>query len=217
MADDPLPLSTHDRITYIPEYYGKSETPGGKLVYPPTVPTYALAPLTRRERQAAQRDTLAECGAEVSTTEWRTMTRRGIEAVRPDAERAESIALVDALDALDDELQTTVGSNGQEESLERKVRREALNQQYEVLQNGLSREYPPLARLFAVAQRRVDTLFRMFAARSLRGWTNVPATFERIDGRVPDAALDCLPGLDVDAIGIRAAGLARLTEAEAKN
>lgn len=184
----PVVLSRRQEEDFTPAHYMDAE--GNPR---PGAPSYRLAPLTLRQRNAI---TEAMVRQGIRAPKWAVRAKavaRAFERMgRPD-DAAAAAAVLSKFRA-----STATG--------------------HDLLDLAMLEEEaaadPDLAALLADGERaRLEQDLR-YATAALRGWSNVPAEYERdAQGRATEAALDALPPSDLEAIGQRAYALAHLGEA----
>jgi hypothetical protein len=163
---------------------------------------YLLAPLTRRERNLARRDMVAEGARFPGDAAVYAALREALREIAP-ANFHELLALVDASEAEADVAARTAEGSA--------TRRLAPVEQ-------VARVVPGFAALLADREFYMATLPAVFARHALRGWDGdgLPP-FERRNGIVPDALLDLIPDAEISSLGFHAHDLAHPTRGAAKN
>lgn len=148
--------------------------------------SYALAPLSFRERQAYRADVARECGVFPQRSQLIAGLRAAIHEVAP-SNAAFLLSAIDAAEATPDD----------DDAQARLTAIEAT-----------AAEVPVYAALLAARERYLGTLPWVAAKHVIRGWEGpgLPA-FRRDRGLVPDELLDAIPDEEIDAIGWRAVAL----------
>jgi hypothetical protein len=167
-------------------------------------PVYLIAPLSWREKAEWQSD-LVLAGASRWPSDLAVIdaVRLAVLDVQPDNEAE----LLSAIDEFRDAVVAQEAGAGQVPV--------ALREAYGAVEARL-RGHPGVALL--LSERIMFALLAppLCAARALVGWENVPLTFERRGGKVPDALIGCIPADDLTAIGGRALALMRVSDEEKK-
>lgn len=187
-APVPVVLSRRQEEDFTPEHWKDAE---GKPR--PGAPSYRLAPLTLRQRNAIV-EGMVRRGIRAPKLALRAKaTARAFERAGRPEEAAQARAILDKFRA-----SAATGPDLLDLVM---LEEEAAGD-------------PDVAALLADGERaRVEETIR-YAQAALRGWSGVPAEFARdAQGRVSEDALDGLPPADLEAIGQRAYALAHLSEA----
>lgn len=197
-------------------------TPARYLVdgeVPAGVPVYLLAPMTWRERARFRAQIAGEGVRFPSDGELIRAVRATIAELAP----TNADELLASVQAFEDALaQTNEPASGDETDEEKAARAEVdaarleIGRQYEVIVD-LLRQHPAVGNLLALRTLFHEIVPPLAAAYCLRGWENIAAKFERVNGVVPDRALDGLPMDDLLAIGNQALVLQSVSAAQKGN